>query len=130
MPHFDYHGFNRKRRFLKIAGLALLVLGVFTIIDMAWKVPIPLTGSKAVFAGLVMIGLGAWSLYNGYKLPLDEAIQIIHDKGDGITTSEIIHLMRVDRMTADRIISALVEKGFLKSSSRRSETEEVFDAVK
>lgn len=38
--------------------------------------------------------------------------------------------MRVDRVTADRIIAVLVEKGFLKSSAHRNETEQVFDIVK
>ena len=38
--------------------------------------------------------------------------------------------MRVDRLTANRIITVLMDKGFLKSSSRRNDAEEVFDAVK
>ena len=131
MAEFNYYKFHRRRQILKTVGIVLVALGVFTIIDMAWTVPIPLTGSKAVMAGLMMIGFGAAAIYNGYKLPVTEAIEIIHQNNKGgITASELVHLMRVDRLTADRIISVLLEKGFLKSSSKRNNTEEVFDAVK
>ncbi len=130
MARFDYHKFHRRRQMLKTAGWIALAVGLFCILDMFFKEPMPLRGRTAVFAGLVLLGLGGVLLNAGYKLPVNEAIEILHDKGDGITASELIHLMRVDRLTAERIIAALVEKGFLKSSSRRSETEEVYDVVR
>lgn len=130
MAEFNYHKFHQRRQLVKTVGLVLVVAGVCTIVDMAWKLPIPLTGSRALLAGLVMIGFGATAIYHGYKLPIPEAIEILHQRGQGITASELIHLMRVDRLTADRIIAVLVEKGFLKSSARRDETEPVFDIVK
>jgi hypothetical protein len=130
MAEFNYYRFHRRRQVLKVVGLILVIGGAFTILDMSWKLPIPLTGSKALLVGLVMIGFGAAAVYNGYKLPVAEAIEILHQRGRGITASELIHLMRVDRLTADRIIAVLLERGFLKSSAKSNDAEEVFDVVK
>lgn len=130
MAEFNYHKFHRSRQLLKTTGWILLVLGFIFILDLFFREPMPLSGRKAIYAGLACLALGSTSLYAGYRLPLDEAIEIIHQRGQGITASELIHLMRVDRVTADRIIAALVEKGFLKSSSKRNDVEEVFDAVR
>ncbi len=130
MRPFDYYAFHRRRKFLKVGGLVVTLLGIFTIIDMAWKVPIPLTGVRALFTGLVLIGLGVVCLYQGYKLPLEEALEIIHQRGRGITASELVHEMRVDRVTADRMINALVRKGFLRSSASRDNFDEVFEPVR
>jgi hypothetical protein len=130
MAEFNYYRFHRRRQLLKTVGLVLTIAGFCTILDMAWRVPIPLTGSKAVLVGLVLMGFGVAAIYNGYKLPVAEAIEILHQRNNGITASELIHLMRVDRVTADRIIAVLLEKGFLKSSAKRNDTEEVFDVVK
>jgi len=129
MPDFDYHRFHRRRRVIKIAGYVLLFGGVFTIIDMSWKVPIPLTGLRALFVGLVMIFLGVVCLYNGYKLPVGEALEIIHRRGRGISASELIHEMRVDRVTANRIIDELLRKGFLRSSAESS-AEQFYESVR
>ena len=90
----------------------------------------PLRGRAAIFAGVSLLAVGAVLLNAGYKLPVTEAIEILHQRGQGITASELIHLMRVDRVTADRIIAVLLEKGFLKSSAKRNEAEQVFDVVK
>jgi hypothetical protein len=130
MTPFDYHRFHRGRKILKLTGLVLTLAGLATIIDMPWRVPIPLTGIRALIVGVVLIIFGVICLYHGYKLPLNEAIEIIHQRGEGITALELIHAMRVDRMTANRIIEALVRKGFLRSTVDRSNTEPVFDAVK
>ena len=130
MRPFNYYAFHRQRKFFKIGGFVLTLLGIFTIIDMAWKVPIPLTGVRALFTGLILILAGVICLYQGYKLPLEEALEIIHQRGRGITASELVHEMRVDRITADRMIDALVQKGFLRSSANRDATEEVFEPVK
>jgi len=130
MPaRFDNVRFHRRRRILKITGFVLVLAGIFTILDMVSTFPIPLTGMRAIFAGLVLMVLGFISLYNGYKLPLQEAIDLIHGNGRGITASELVHLMRVDRATAERIIEALIRKGFLRTSSQRHQAEEVFDPV-
>jgi hypothetical protein len=126
---FNSAAFHRRRKLLKIAGLVLILLGLFTILDMVSTFPIPLTGMRAVFAGLALLIFGFLSLYHGYKLPLAEAIELIHGSGRGITASELVHQMRVDRGTADRIIQALIRKGFLRTSGERHEAEEVFDPV-
>ena len=129
MAEFDYHRFHRRRRVIKITGYVLLFGGVFTIIDMSWKVPIPLTGLRALVVGVVMIFLGVMCLYNGYKLPMDEALEIIHRRGRGISASELIHEMRVDRVTANRIIDVLLQKGFLRANSGNTNAEEVYEVV-
>ena len=55
----------------------------------------------------------------------------MHRKGRGITESEIVHDMRVDRPTARRILDGLIAKGFLRRGSDQSgATEEVFEPVK
>lgn len=126
---FNNVSFHRRRAILKTAGLVLVLTGLFTILDLVSTVPIPLTGMRAVFTGLVLLIFGFLALYHGYKLPIPEAIELIHGRGRGITASELVHLMRVDRATADRIIQTLVRKGFLRTSAQRDEAEEVFDPV-
>lgn len=130
MAEFNYYRFHRRRQMLKTAGWVAVALGLFCLLDMFFKEPMPLRGRTAIFAGLSLLAVGAVLLNAGYKLPVTEAIEILHQRGQGITASELIHLMRVDRVTADRIIAVLLEKGFLKSSARRNEAEQVFDVVK
>ena len=127
---FNFAAFHARRKILKITGIVLVVGGLFTIVDMMSNVPIPLTGVRAVFVGLLLLILGLVSMYNGYKLPLTEAIDLIHGRGRGITASELVHLMRVDLVTADRIIQRLIEKGFLRTSTESTQAEPVFDPVK
>ena len=126
---FNFAAFHARRKVLKITAIALIVGGLFMIVDLMSAIPIPLKGVRAVYAGLLLLILGLVSLYNGYKLPLPEAIDLIHGRGRGITASELVHLMRVDRITADRIIQRLIEKGFLRASADGSQAEEVFDPV-
>ncbi|MBC8096676.1 MAG: hypothetical protein H7Y43_12775 [Akkermansiaceae bacterium] len=126
---FDNIAFHRRRKRLKIAGLVLVLGGIFTILDMVSTFPIPLTGMRAIFAGLVLMIFGFLALYYGYKLPVAEAIELIHGNGRGITASELVHQMRVDRATAERIIAALIRKGFLRTSAQRHDAEEVYDPV-
>jgi uncharacterized membrane protein len=132
MPaNFDYHTFHRRRKLVKFIGLVLVLAGLFTIVDMMSEIPIPLTGYRAVFAGTVLILFGIILLYQGYKLPLDEALELIHERGRGITESELVHDMRVDGPTATRIIGALIAKGFLRRASAQGDaTEEVFEPVR
>lgn len=128
---FNLHAFHRRRKRLKIAGLVLVLLGLFTIIDMMSEIPIPLTGYRAVFVGTVLIIGGLVALYQGYKLPLDEALDLVHRRGRGITEGELVHDMRVDRATARRIIQALINKGFLRRATEQaSATDEVFEPVR
>ena len=126
---FNFAAFHARRKVLKITGIVLIIGGLFTIVDLVAPIPIPLKGVRAVFAGLLLLILGLVSLYNGYKLPLPEAINLVHGRGRGITASELVHLMRIDRVTADRIIQRLIEKGFLRTSATGSHAEEVFDPV-
>lgn len=116
---------------MKWLGLFLVLFGLFTIVDMMSEVPIPLAGTKAVFAGTVLILAGFIFLYKGFKLPLDEALELIHNRPRGITESELVYEMLVDRVTARRIIKVLSQKGFLRvSSSREDISEEVYDIVR
>lgn len=127
---FNCVAFHRRRKIFKLAGLVLVLSGLFTILDMISTVPIPLTGIRAILTGLILLIFGFLALYQGYKLPLAEAIEIVHSRGQGITASELVHLMRVDKPTAERIIQALVRKGFLRTSSDSAKAEEVFDPVR
>ena len=129
MPDFDYHKFHRRRTILKTTGWVLLGLGLFAVLDMFFREPMPLRGLKGLAAGVVIIILGALALYGGYKLPIAEALEIIHRRGRGISASELIHEMRVDKVTANRILDALLQKGFLRSSSGNTNAEEVFEVV-
>jgi len=44
---------------------------------------------------------------------------------------ELVHDMRVDRATADRLIGALIQKGFLRRATEQSATtDEVFEPVR
>lgn len=131
MAEFNYYKFHSRRQTLKMAGWVAVAVGLFFVFDMFFKEPMPFNKRATVFAGLGLLVTGGFLLNAGYRLPVAEAIEIIHQNGKGgITASELVHLMRVDRLTANRIIAVLMEKGFLKSSSRRNDTEEVFDTVK
>jgi len=129
---FDWSAFHRRRKLLKVTGLILVLGGLFTIVDLMSNVPIPLTGYRAVFFGTVLIIFGLLALYRGYRLPLEEALDIIHQKNRGITASELVHEMRVDRLTADRLINALIAKGFLRraKTDATAAVEEVFEPVR
>jgi len=128
---FNWAAFHGRRKLYKVVGLVLVLLGLFTIIDMMSEIPIPLTGSRAIFAGMTLIIFGLLALYHGYKLPLGEALELVHRKGRGITESELVHDMRVDRPTARRILDGLIAKGFVRRGSDQSgAAEEVFEPVK
>ncbi len=129
---FNWATFHQRRKLIKIVGWVLVLGGLFTIVDLMSNVPIPLTGYRAVFVGTLLIVFGLVALYRGYKLPLDEALDIIHRNNRGITASELVHEMRVDRPTADRLISALIAKGFLRraATSGTATVEEVFEPVR
>lgn len=128
---FNYSAFHRRRKFLKVLGLCLVLGGLFTILDLMSEIPIPLTGYRAIFVGTVLMIFGFLSLYHGYKLPVDEALELVHRKGRGITPSELVHDMRVDRPTAQRIIEAMIRRGFLRRATEQTgHTEEVFEPVR
>ena len=128
---FDYRKFHRRRSFLKLIGLVLLLLGLFTLVDMLDEVPIPLVGYRAIIGGTLLSVLGCVFLYNGYKLPIREAVELIHSRPSGITESELVHVMMVDKTTAQRILNALVSKGFVRGSRDKSVVaDEVFEAVR
>jgi len=133
MPaEFDHRRFHRRRKLFKVTGLLLVLGGLFTLLNMMGDVPEePLKGYNAVFAGAVLILFGIIFLHQGYKLPLAEAIDLIHERGRGVTESELVHDMRVDRTTAARIVRALIAKGFLRRpTDQSSHTEEVFEPVR
>jgi len=128
---FNAAVFHRRRKVLKLAGLIMIFAGLYTLLDLMGEIPTPFRGSRAVVVGLALLVFGLLALYNGYKLPLDVALELVHRKGRGITESEIVHDMRVDRLTAQRIIAALIAKGFLRrGTDQSSATDEVFEPVK
>jgi len=129
MRPFNHYAFHRRRKALKLTGLIVSLAGIFTMLDLVLNVRLPVSGSRAVFLGIVLIIFGVLFLYHGYKLPLEEALEIVHNRGQGITASELVHEMRVDRLSADRIIAALLRKGFLRSSANAGTAEEVFEPV-
>jgi hypothetical protein len=133
MPaNFDHRIFHRRRKLLKVIGLVLALAGVFVLLNMMGELPEePLKGTSAIFAGTVLVLFGILFLYQGYKLPLEEALELIHERGRGVTESEIVHAMRVDQPTAGRILRGLIAKGFLRRATEQpSHTEEVFEPVR
>ncbi len=133
MPaNFDHRVFHRRRKLFKVIGLLLGLTGLFVLLNMMGELPEePLKGTGAIFAGTVLILFGILFLYHGYKLPLEEALELIHERGRGVTESEIVHDMRVDQPTAGRILRALIAKGFLRrATDQPSHAEEVFEPVR
>jgi hypothetical protein len=130
--NFDHRVFHRRRKLFKVIGLMLGLAGLFVLLNMMGELPEePLKGTSAIFAGTVLILFGIIFLYQGYKLPLEEALELIHERGRGVTESEIVHAMRVDQPTAGRILGALIAKGFLRrATDQPSHTEEVFEPVR
>ena len=128
---FNWVAFHYRRKIFKLAGLVMIFAGLYTLLDLMGEIPTPFRGSRAVVVGGALLIFGLLALYSGYKLPLDEALELVHRKGRGITESEIVHDMRVDRLTAQRIIAALITKGFLRrAADQASATDEVFEPVK
>jgi hypothetical protein len=127
---FNWVAFHARRKLFKIAGLVMVLVGLFTILDLMSRIPIPLTGFRAVFTGTLLMVLGFVALYKGYRLPLEEALDLVHRKGRGVTESEVVHDMRVDRPTAQRILAALIRKGFLRRTTQTAATDEVFEPVR
>lgn len=128
---FNWAGFHRRRKLLKLAGYFLIAWGVYTLIDLFGELPTAFRGYRAIVVGMAMVVFGLLALYHGYKLPIEEALDLVHRKGRGITESELIHDMRVDRVTARRILDALIAKGFIRRGSDQSgAAEEVFQPVK
>ena len=131
---FNWAAFHRRRKFMKLAGFIMLVGGIYTLVDMMGEIPDAPTlfrGNRAIVAGLTLIIFGLLALYHGYKLPLEEALDLVHRKGRGLTESELVHDMRVDRTTAHRVLEALIAKGFVRrGTDQAGATEEVFEPVK
>lgn len=129
---FNWAGFHRRRKFLKLTGVVMLVVGLYTLVDMMGEIPVTLfRGNRAIVAGTALIIFGLLALYQGYKLPLEEALDLVHRKGRGVTESELVHDMRVDRITAHRILEALIAKGFVRrGSDQTGATDQVFEPVK
>ena len=131
---FNWAGFHRRRKFLKLAGFVMMIGGVYTLVDMMGEIPDAPTlfrGNRAIVAGAALIIFGLLALYQGYKLPLEEALDLVHRKGRGITESELVHDMRVDRTTAHRILEALITKGFVRrGADQAGAADEVFEPVK
>ena len=128
---FNWAGFHLRRKAFKLAGLIMIFAGLYTLLDLMGEIPTPFRGSRAVVVGLALLVFGLVALYHGYKLPVEEALELVHRKARGITESEIVHDMRVDRLTAQRLIAALIAKGFLRrAADQSSATDEVFEPVK
>ena len=131
---FNWAGLHRRRKFLKLTGFALVVGGLYTLVDMMGEIPDAPTlfrGNRAIVAGTALVLFGLLALYHGYKLPVEEALDLVHRKGRGVTESELVHDMRVDRTTAHRLLEALIAKGFIRRGTEQTgATEEVFEPVK
>ena len=131
---FNWAGFHRHRKLLKLAGFVMVVGGVYTLVDMMGEIPDAPTlfrGNRAIVAGTALLIFGLLALYHGYKLPVEEALDLVHRKGRGVTESELVHDMRVDRTTAHRLLEALIAKGFIRRGTEQTgATEEVFEPVK
>ena len=128
---FNWAAFHRRRKVFKLAGLIMVIVGLYTLLDLLGEVPTPFRGTRAIVVGSTLILFGLIALYQGYRLPLDEALDLVHRKGRGVTESEIVHDMRVDRVTARRLIDELIRQGFLRRATEQaSATEEVFEPVK
>ena len=129
---FNWAAFHARRKILKLVGLLLVLGGLFVMLNFMGEVPEePLKGKSAIFAGMVLLIFGFLALYKGYRLPLEEALELLHRKGRGITESELVHDMRVDQATAQRIIAEMIRKGFLRRAAEQAGAmDEVFEPVK
>ena len=131
---FNWAGFHRRRKLFKLAGFVMVIGGLYTLVDMMGEIPDAPTlarGNRAIVTGAALIIFGLLALYRGYKLPLEEALDLVHRKGRGITEAELVHDMRVDRTTAHRILEALIATGFVRrGTDQPGAADEVFEPVK
>jgi hypothetical protein len=122
MKSFDHESLHQKRHNMKILGWILLGLGILTIIDMSSNVPIPLTGLRAILVGSSLAVAGAVGLYFAYRLPVKEALDWIYEAGpNGVSVSDLISEMRVNRTTAAAILESLIRQGYIQANVSRRE---------
>ena len=63
---FNWAGFHRRRRLFKIAGLLLVLWGLYTLVDLMGEIPTPFRGYRAIVAGMALLVFGLLALYHGY----------------------------------------------------------------
>ena len=129
---FNHAEFHSRRKSYKFIGWFALAIGLFFFIEIDIREPIPMNASRAVAMGTMFVLGGLTMLYFGYRLPLLEVTDIVHDTTKRVTASELVHLMRIDSETARRVLTKLLNLGIVrvKDPALSNSCEPEFEAVK
>ncbi|MCD6365262.1 MAG: hypothetical protein J7M14_05250 [Planctomycetes bacterium] len=129
---FSLIRFKTRRAAYRLLGVALFWGGLLLLLaDMTTQFPTPLRGQFALW-WLVVIGAGAWFWVASRRLPLEETIEIARDPkyfGE-LRVTELTVELNVSLTTAEKILGALVRKGYAEIQQRGETRVWVFPEIK
>ena len=122
--------FKRSRRLKRISGIILFWVGLALLaVDLATHFPTPVAGQYAA-VWLVPAAIGAVLWIAAKRLPLEETIEVSKYCHGELKISDLTSELDVTLDTAERILAALVNKGYAKIEDREGTRVWVFPDVK
>lgn len=117
MDTFDWKSLQERRKMYRVTGWLALAVGVFLLADSIFREPIPLNVRQSFPVSIMLIVGGLTMLYFGYRLPVLEAREYIFGRsedGHSVSATELCREMRISIHTAEEVIQALLDKGFIQ----------------
>jgi hypothetical protein len=108
---------NARRKKRKMYSWGLILFGVATYLDAAWKFPIPLTGISAFVLGTAFVITGIGLLTTTYKLPIREALLFASIKDGKVTAPSLSMGLDITLDTSELILDHLVKRGYAQVST-------------
>ncbi len=103
---------REKRTTRRKWGKGLIILGIITILDSCTMFPIPLVGPPAIFAGALMILVGAAMLFEPARMKeTNEALMVAVKYNNRLTVPRLALEMDISLKKAEKIIRELVRNG-------------------
>ena len=129
---FSLKEFKRKRATRRVCGALLFWLGLFALLaDMTTSFPTQVRGQYALW-WLAVVGFGAYVWISSKRLPLEEVIEVAREPMyfGQLRVTEVTSEFNVSLETAERILMALVKKGYARREQRGETYVWVFPEVK
>ena len=129
---FSLVEFKRKRTTRRVCGALLFWLGLLALLaDMTTEFPTPARGQYALW-WLIVVAFGAYVWISSRRLPLEEVIEVARQPmyfGE-LRVTEVTSEFNVSLETAERILIALVKKGYARIEDRGETRVWVFPEIK
>jgi len=127
---FSLTEFKRGRRTRRIIGIVLFWAGlVLLAVDLATDFPTPVAGQWAVI-WLIPVAAGAILWLAAKRLPLEETIEVSKYCHGELKIADLTSELDVTLDTAERILAALVARGYASKEDRDGTRVWVFPDVK